>query len=213
MNGNLTELVFVLDRSGSMAHLEEDTIGGFNRMIAQQRDGPGDARVTVVLFDTQYEVLYNGMKIEDIPPMTNKQYYARGLTALLDAVGKTIDDVGERLSAMPEEERPGKVVFVITTDGMENASHSYSLEKVKAMVEHQKSKYGWDFLFFGAGIDAVAAASDIGITADRAMRVGATSAGIEESYSCMADFITDFRESPRKKLFENLKMEKKNDRS
>lgn len=118
MNDNLTELVFVLDRSGSMAHLEEDTIGGFNRMIAQQRDGPGDARVTVVLFDTQYEVLYNGMKIEDIPLMTNKEYYARGLTALLDAVGKTIDDVGGRLSAMPEEERPGKVVFVITTDGM-----------------------------------------------------------------------------------------------
>lgn len=118
MNGNLTELVFVLDRSGSMAHLEEDTIGGFNRMIAQQRGGPGDARVTVVLFDAQYEVLYNGMKIEDIPLMTNKEYYARGLTALLDAVGKTIDDVGGRLSAMPEEERPGKVVFVITTDGM-----------------------------------------------------------------------------------------------
>ena len=114
MNDNLTELVFVLDRSGSMAHLEEDTIGGFNRMIAQQRDGPGDARVTVVLFDAQYEVLYNGVKIKDIPPMTSKQYYARGLTALLDAVGKTIDDVGERLSAMPEEERPVKYVYVIS---------------------------------------------------------------------------------------------------
>lgn len=193
MNDNLTELVFVLDRSGSMAHLEEDTIGGFNRMIAQQRDGPGDARVTVVLFDTQYEVLYNGMKIEDIPPMTNKEYYARGLTALLDAVGKTIDDVGERLSAMPEEERPGKVVFVITTDGMENASHSYSLEKVKAMVEHQKSKYGWDFLFFGADIDAIGEAKSIGISAEKAMRVCADAEGIKYSYQCMAEYITNLR--------------------
>lgn len=193
MNNNLTELVFVLDRSGSMHGLENETIGGFNGLIEKQRTEEGETRVTAVLFDNEYDVLYDGVDIGSVPPLTGKEYFARGTTALLDAVGKTIDAVGERLAATPEEERPAKVIFAITTDGLENASRYYSLGQVKEMIEHQKNKYSWEFLFYGAGIDAVHSAREIGISADKAMRIAADSEGIRESYSCMSEMISEFR--------------------
>lgn len=193
MNNNLTELVFVLDRSGSMHGLENETIGGFNGLIEKQRAEEGETRVTAVLFDNEYDVLYDGVDIGSVPSLTGKEYFARGTTALLDAVGKTIDAVGERLAAIPEEQRPAKVIFAITTDGLENASRYYSLGQVKEMIEHQKNKYSWEFLFYGAGIDAVHSAREIGISADKAMRIAADSEGIRESYSCMSEMISEFR--------------------
>lgn len=193
MKQGLTEMVFILDRSGSMHGLENDTIGGFNRLLEQQCSADGEARVTAVLFDDRYELLYDNVDIRSVPPLTEKEYFARGTTALLDAVGKTIDAVGERLAATPEEERPAKVIFAITTDGLENASRYYSLGQVKEMIAHQKNKYSWEFLFYGAGIDAVHSAREIGISADKAMRIAADSKGIRESYSCMSEMISEFR--------------------
>lgn len=196
MKQGLTELVFVLDRSGSMRGLAQDAIGGFNGLIEKQRAEAGEARVTAVLFDDAYEMIYNNVDINEVPPLTDEVYYPRGVTALLDAVGKTIDSVGERLAATPEAERPEKVVFVITTDGLENASCSYTVDRVKEMIEHQKNKYSWEFLFYGAGIDAVRSAGAIGIAEDRAVRVKPDSAGIRESYCLMAEFISEVR-APR----------------
>lgn len=168
MNTNLTEIVFILDRSGSMMSLTYDTIGGFNSFVEKQKNEPGEALLTTILFDDQYEVLHNGVNIKDIPVMTKDQYWARGWTAMYDAVGKAINDVGQRLSNTPEQDRPGKVIFVITTDGMENASREYTQEKVKEMIQHQTEKYSWDFIFLGANIDSVQTAESIGIKAEYA---------------------------------------------
>jgi len=141
MNKNLTEVVFIIDRSGSMRGLENETIGGFNSMIEQQKnDTEGEVKITTILFDNYYEILHDHVDVREIQPLTNKEYYARGTTALLDSVGRAIDSVGERLAATPEEERPGSVMFVITTDGYENASYKYSQAQIKEMIEHQKSK-------------------------------------------------------------------------
>ena len=158
MNENLTELVFILDRSGSMAGREQDTIGGFNGMIEKQKALAGEARVTTVLFDSVSKVLYSRASLRDVKPLTEKEYYARGSTALLDAVGTAIDVVGAQLRDTPEAERPAKVIVIITTDGAENASREYSLEEVKEKIAHQKEKYSWEFLFLGADIDAFGAA-------------------------------------------------------
>lgn len=190
MKKGLTETVFILDRSGSMGYLTDDTIGGYNSMIEQQKNDPGETNITTVLFNGGYHVLHNCVNINKINPITREEYRTYGNTALLDAVGKTIDLVGERLSNTPEEERPEKVIFVITTDGYENASHEYTKSKVKEMIEHQQNKYSWTFMFLGANIDAVAEADSLGINTDFAKTYTASSRGVDSVYSAVTDTIT-----------------------
>lgn len=185
MKKNLTEMVFILDRSGSMCYLVDDTIGGFNSMIENQKKEDGEAYVTTVLFDDKYELLHDHIDIQEITPITSKEYFARGCTALLDAVGKTINAIGNRLSDTPEEERPEKVIFVITTDGMENASREFTKKSVKEMIEHQQSKYSWTFVFLGANMDAVYEATSLGINASHAHSYTASAQGTSSLYSAV----------------------------
>ena len=186
MKKNLTEMVFILDRSGSMQRLTDDTIGGFNSMIENQKKEEGEAFVTTVLFDDEYELLHDHIDINEVQPITNAEYYARGLTALLDAVGNTINFIGNRLSATPEDERPDKVIFVITTDGMENASREFVKSTVKEMIEHQQNKYSWTFMFLGANMDAVVEAASLGINTDFARTYTASGVGTQSVYSAMS---------------------------
>ena len=169
MKKNLTEIVFILDRSGSMSGLEADTIGGFNSMIEKQRKADGEALVSTVLFDNMSEVIHDRVDIRDIKSMTDRDYTARGCTALLDAIGGAIHHIGNVHKYARKEDVPEHTLFVITTDGMENASRRYDSEKIKKMIERQKEKYGWEFLFLGANIDAVETAKHFGIGADRAV--------------------------------------------
>lgn len=187
MRENLTEMVFVLDRSGSMSGLAADTIGGFNELIEKQKKIEGDAYVTTVLFDHEYEVLHDHVALGEVVPLTDKEYFARGSTALLDAVGRTINAVGARLAATPEEERPAHVVFVITTDGMENASREYTAKQVREMVEHQQQKYSWQFVFLGANMDAVSEARNLGISAKYAADFTPSHSGVRKMYSMALD--------------------------
>ncbi len=189
MRENLTEMVFVLDRSGSMSGLAADTIGGFNELIEKQKKIEGDAYVTTVLFDHEYEVLHDHVALGEVAPLTDKEYFARGSTALLDAVGRTIDSVGARLAATPEEERPAHVVFVITTDGMENASREYTAKQVREMVEHQQQKYSWQFVFLGANMDAVSEARNLGISAKYAADFTPSHSGVRKMYSMALDSV------------------------
>ena len=193
MKKNLTEIVFILDRSGSMAGLEDDTIGGFNAMIEKQKKEPGEALVSTVLFDNESEVIHDRVDIQKIKPMTRNEYYVRGCTALLDAVGGAIHPIGNVHKYAREEDRPEKTLFVITTDGMENASRKYSYEKLKAMIQRQKEKYGWEFLFLGANIDAAREASRFGISADRAANYHADSKGTNVIYETVNEAITQVR--------------------
>ena len=199
MNMNSTEIIFLLDRSGSMGGLESDTIGGFNAFIEKQSQLEGETIVTVVLFDDRYEILWNGVKANKVM-LTDKEYYVRGCTALLDAVGKTILDVGYRLSETSEEERPGKVIFVITTDGLENASHEFTYEKVKGLIKHQQKKYNWEFIFLGANIDAAKEADSIGISMDNAYNFEASKTGVDEMYCLASEAVTQRRSSKKKQL-------------
>ncbi len=193
MKENLTELVFILDRSGSMSGLETDTIGGFNSMLEKQKKESGEAFVTTVLFDDKYELLHDRYDIKGVNLLTEKEYYVRGSTALLDAIGITINNIGKALSDAKEEDRPGKVLFVIITDGMENSSREFSYEKVKKMVEHQKSKYAWDFIFLGANIDAIKTANSFGISADMATNFVSDSAGTQLNYKIVSEVVSSFR--------------------
>lgn len=193
MKKDLTEIVFILDRSGSMSHLTLDTIGGYNSMIEKQKNEPGEAYVTTVLFDDEYEVLHDHVNIKEVYPITNKEYYARGYTALLDAVGKTINSIGSRLSATPEEERPEKVIFVITTDGIENSSSEFARHTVKDMIEHQQTKYSWTFMFLGANMDAVSEAASFGISAAYSKTYTASSIGTDAVYAATCDALTSLR--------------------
>ena len=186
LNNNLTEIVFILDRSGSMKHLTDDTIGGFNSLVEKQKSEPGEALLTTVLFDDQYEILHNGINLNEVQALTKSQYWARGTTAMYDAIGKTINEVGHRLSNTPEQCRPGKVIFVITTDGMENASREFTQAKVKEMIQHQTEKYSWDFIFLGANIDSVQQAKSIGISEEYAANYCATVDGLSSMY-CAVD--------------------------
>lgn len=195
MKKNLTELVFILDRSGSMSGLENDTIGGFNGMIEKQKNESGEAYVSTVLFDNVSEVIHDRIDIQRIEPLTRNQYYVRGSTALLDAVGSAIHHIGNVHKYAREEDRPEKTLFVITTDGMENASRKYSYEKVRAMIERQKEKYGWEFIFLGANIDATKEAARFGITEEFAANYNADSVGTAVIYEAVCDAVCSVRAS------------------
>ena len=193
MKKNLTELVFILDRSGSMAGLEADTIGGFNAMIGTQKKEAGEAYVSTVLFDNVSEVVHDRVSLEKIESMTREQYYVRGCTALLDAVGGAIHHIGNVHKYAREEDRPEKTLFVITTDGMENASRQYTYDKVRAMIQRQKEKYGWEFIFLGANIDAAKEAARFGIDEDRAANYHADCKGTAVIYEAMSDAVCCLR--------------------
>ncbi len=195
MKKNLTEIVFILDRSGSMGGLENDTIGGFNAMIQKQMAEDGEAYVSTVLFDNLTEVIHDRVGIREIRPLTRKDYYVRGCTALLDAVGKSIHHIGNVHKYAREEDRPEKTVFIITTDGMENASREYSYERVRKMIEHEKEKYGWEFIFLGANIDAAKEAARFGIAEDRAANYHADREGTSVIYEAMNEAVCNVRAS------------------
>ncbi|ASN06978.1 vWA domain-containing protein [Virgibacillus necropolis] len=188
MNKNLTEIIFLLDRSGSMSGLESDTIGGFNSLVRNQCELEGETILTAALFDDQYEILWNGVDANQVK-LTGEEYFVRGSTALLDAVGKTILDVGHRFSMTCEDRRPGKVLFVITTDGMENSSREFFHKKIKEMINHQEEKYGWEFIFIGANIDAAKEAGNVGISKENAYSFEASSVGVEAMYSMVNEEI------------------------
>jgi len=190
MKNNITELAFILDRSGSMSGLESDTIGGFNAMIARQKKEEGVAYVTTVLFDTRIERLHDRMKLEDVPVMTGRDYVPGGCTALLDAVGTTVHHIAQIHRYARPEDVPEKTVVVITTDGMENASRRYRLDEIKRLIEHEKEKYGWEFLFLGANIDAVGTAADLGISADRTTNFMADTVGVELSFHAVSEAVS-----------------------
>lgn len=190
MKNNITELVFILDRSGSMAGLEDDTIGGFNSMLSKQKREEGTAYVTTVLFDTRIDRLHDRLKLEDVPALTQRDYVPGGCTALLDAVGDTIRHIaGIHRYARPEDV-PEKTVFVITTDGMENASRSWRLEDVKKLIEHEQEKYGWEFLFLGANIDAVETAGSMGIRAERTANFMADTQGLGLAFDAVSQAVS-----------------------
>lgn len=189
----LTELVFILDRSGSMSGLESDTLGGFNGMLQKQKMAEGDVNITTVLFDDRYEMIHNSVPIAEVKPLTEKDYYVRGCTALLDAMGRTIHHMGMMQKYLPERMRAEKVIFVITTDGLENASREYTREDVRRMIEHEKAKYGWEFLFLGANMDAVAEARSFGIQADRAVTFENDSQGVATNYRAVSDAVCNMR--------------------
>jgi uncharacterized protein YegL len=193
MKTNLTELVMILDRSGSMAGLESDTIGGYNGMLKKQKEEAGEVVVTTVLFDDQYELLHDRINIKGVRPITEKDYFVRGSTALLDALGKTIHKIANAQEHTGEEERADKVIFVITTDGMENASREYSYEKIKELVERQKAKHGWEFIFLGANIDAISTAEKFGIGADRAANYVSDREGTQLNYEAINCAVSEFR--------------------
>ncbi len=193
MKKGLTELVMILDRSGSMAGLESDTIGGFNSMIEKQKKEDGEAYVSVVLFDDRSDVIYDRVPVEKVEPMTDRQYYVRGCTALLDAVGGAIHHIGNVHKYAREEDVPEKTIFVITTDGIENASRMYDYDRVRRLIERQKEVYNWEFIFLGANIDAAAEAAKIGIHASRAARYNCDGEGTALNYSVVSETVSALR--------------------
>ena len=195
MRKNLTEMVFILDRSGSMAGLEGDTIGGFNGMIERQREMEGEALVSTVLFSGDSEVIHDRVDIRQVEPMTRRQYCVGGCTALIDAIGGAIHHIGNVHKYAREEDRPEHTVFVITTDGMENASRRYTSDQVKAMVRRQKERYGWEFLFLGANIDAVETAAQFGIAEDRAVTFHNDARGQALNYAGVSEAVRQVRAS------------------
>ena len=197
MKKNLTEIVFILDRSGSMSGMEADTIGGFNGMLEKQKRQEGEALLSTVLFDNDCEVLYDRVPLEKVRRMTEEDYSVRGCTALLDALGGAIHHIGNIHKYAREEDVPEHTIFIITTDGMENASRRYSAEKVKEMITRQKEKYGWEFLFLGANIDAVETAKHFGIAEDRAVTYRCDSAGTALNFSVMSEAVSSVRTSKK----------------
>jgi len=193
MKTNQTELVFIMDRSGSMYGLENDTIGGFNSMLTKQQAEPGECRITTVLFDNEYEILHDRIDIKGIRPISEHEYFVRGQTALLDAVGRTINKISGIQRNTTEDYRAEKVLFVITTDGMENASREYSYENIKLMIERQKEKHGWEFIFLGANMDAVEVANRFGVDRNHAQSFHNDSEGIALNYSVISDAVASFR--------------------
>ncbi len=195
VKNNITELVFILDRSGSMSGLEKDTIGGFNSLIEKQKKQDGKCYVSTVLFDHISEVLHDRVELQNIHPMTEDDYTVRGSTALLDAIGGAIKHIGNIHKYARCEDVPEHTMFVITTDGFENASHRYSSKEVKKMIEKQKEKYGWEFLFLGANIDAVETAKTFGISEDRAVTYHADGCGTRKNFDAVSETVCSVRAS------------------
>lgn len=193
MKKGLTEIVFILDRSGSMSGLEKDTIGGFNSTIEKQKQEEGEAFVSTVLFDTEMQVLHDRIPLAQIEPLTEREYYARGGTALLDAIGGAIHHIGNVHKYAREDDVPEKTIFVITTDGYENSSRKYSSDRIKQMIERQKQKYGWEFIFLGANIDAIETARNFGIDEDRAANFVNDGEGIKTMYMAECCLMSDIR--------------------
>ena len=195
MNDNLSEIICIVDRSGSMDAIRSDAIGGFNTFLSDQKQQPGDATLSLVLFNHEYKLVHDNVNIAKAPKLTEKSYQPQGMTALLDAVGRTIDAVGERLSDTPEADRPGKVIVAILTDGLENASREYSRGKVAEMIQHQRDKYSWEFIFLAANQDAIASARSIAIDAQDAFAFQATGAGVRHAQVRMSDEVSRRRRS------------------
>jgi uncharacterized protein YegL len=193
MKKDLTEIVFILDRSGSMSGLEADTIGGFNAMLEKQKKEEGEALISTVLFDNTSEVIHDRIRVTEVAPLTDRDYMPGGCTALLDAIGGAIHHIGNIHKYAREEDVPEHTLFVITTDGMENASHRYSSERVKAMIQRQKEQYGWEFLFLGANIDAVQTAKSFGISEDRAVNYHSDHEGTALNFEVLSDTICSVR--------------------
>lgn len=193
MKNNITELVFILDRSGSMAGLEADTIGGFNAMIEKQKKLDGKCYVSTILFDDKSEVVHDRVELSEIQKMTDKDYFVRGCTALVDALGSSIRHIANIHKYARPEDVPENTMFVITTDGMENASHNFTADEVRKMIEHEKEKYGWEFIFIGANIDAVETAGRYGISQDRAVNYHADRKGTAVLYDTVSDAVCSVR--------------------
>ena len=216
VKNNVTELVFILDRSGSMGGLESDTIGGFNSLIEKQKKQDGECFVSTVLFDNESEVIHDRVKLSDIKPMTDKEYYVRGCTALIDAIGGAIHHIGNIHKYARPEDVPEHTMFVITTDGLENASRKYTSDEVKKMVERQKEEFGWEFLFIGANIDSVETAKHFGISEDRAVNYHADKPGTRVLYEAVAETVSCMRSNQKiksswgKKINEDFESRKKN---
>ena len=192
-DNNITELVFILDRSGSMGGLESDTIGGFNALLEKQKKQDGKAYVSTVLFDHEIEVLHDRLPIDEVEPLTDKDYTVRGCTALLDAIGKSVRHIGNIHKYARPEDVPVHTMFVITTDGMENASREFSGKDIKKLIEKQKEKYGWEFLFIGANIDAITTARNFGISEDRAVNYRADRQGTGVVYESVSEAVSNVR--------------------
>jgi uncharacterized protein YegL len=207
MKKDLTELVFILDRSGSMTGLESDTIGGFNSMLEKQKKVAGDALVSTVIFDNESEVIHDRRDIQKMEPLTEKEYYVRGSTALLDAVGFAIRHIGNVHRYAREEDRPENTLFVITTDGMENASRHFRYDEIKKMIEKQKEKHGWEFIFLGANIDAAAEAERFGIGRAGSANYHADSIGVSMSYDIVSEAACQLRTNKAMPMDWNIKLE------
>lgn len=207
MRKGLTEVVFILDRSGSMSGLEADTIGGFNSLLEKQRKEEGEALISTVLFDDRQEVLYDRIPVKKVEPMNDSQYYVRGCTALLDAIGGAIHHIANVHKYAREEDCPEKTMFIITTDGMENASRSYSYDKVREMVEKAKKEQGWEFLFLGANMDAVSVAARFGIDKERALNYECDSAGTRLNYCVLGNAVSALRRAKSKEEVDRKVME------
>jgi len=192
---NKIECVFILDRSGSMAGLESDTISGFNGLLNKQRNEEGEALITTVLFDHEYELLHDRINVKSIQNISENEYYVRGSTALLDAIGLTIDKIGNVQKMTRVEDRADKVLFVITTDGMENSSRKYNYARIKKMIQHQKRKYQWEFIFMGANMDAIGMASKFGIDSNRAVNYHSDKKGTQLNYESMNKVVSNLRMS------------------
>ena len=190
-----SEIICIIDRSGSMSAIVNDAIGGFNAFLEEQKKFSGEATLTFVQFDTEYEVVHENRPLNDVPPLDNSTYRPRGMTALLDAVGRTIEDTGRRLSNIPNESRPDKIIVAILTDGEENSSRKYNLSQIREMVTHQKEKYQWEFIYLGANQDAFAEAAKFGIDSKDTANFAATGKGVRNAYTSMSDTVAQYRTS------------------
>lgn len=193
MKENFTSINVLIDSSGSMAHLTKDTIGGFNSFLVEQKAQPGTAMVTLCTFSTTVQPIHDCVDLQSVPNLTTDTYRAKGGTALLDTMGLSITKVGNKLAAMPEEERPSKVIFLIITDGEENSSKEYVLQTVKDMVSHQREKYNWEFVFIGANMDAISAGANLGVATNNSLNYEATMDGTKKLYQGLSKGISDYR--------------------